>query len=96
MFWWEMVRGTTAEIKSLEPLADKWRAFGWDAKEVDGHSLEEILRAVGEGKRSSRTPNVIICRTVKGKGVSFMENQPKFHGFSLDEDQYRQAMLELS
>jgi transketolase len=64
----------------LDPLADKWKAFGWDAKTINGHSFKEIILALkGIRLRKSRKPLVIIAKTVKGKGVSFMENSPIWH-----------------
>ncbi len=64
----------------LDPLADKWRAFGWDVKTINGHSFKEILQALkGIRARKPRKPLVIIAKTVKGKGVSFMENNPIWH-----------------
>ncbi len=70
--------GPTREIQDLEPLADKWRAFNFDVKEVDGHdvaALQKVLKA----PRAAGKPTIIICHTVKGKGLSFAENDPKWH-----------------
>ena len=86
----------THEVIELEPLADKWRAFGWRVLEVDGHNLTELLEALNEAKAIKGMPAVIIARTVKGKGVSFMENNPDFHGKAPSEEQYQQAMKELA
>jgi len=68
------------EITDLEPLADKWRAFKWNTIEIDGHDYEQILRALAEAARVQDRPTVIVASTVKGKGVSYMENQLKYHG----------------
>jgi len=72
--------GASEEITDLEPLADKWRAFRWNTLAIDGHDYAQILRAFGEAARVADRPTVIVASTVKGKGVSFMENQLKFHG----------------
>ena len=86
----------TSEVMELEPLMDKWRAFGWRTLEVDGHSISRLLSAVGKAHRTQGRPTVIIAHTVKGKGVSFMENNPDFHGRAPNEEEYHQAMEELS
>ena len=85
----------TSEVMELEPLASKWRAFGWRCLEIDGHDLEEVLDALGKARRSWGRPTVIIARTVKGKGISFMENNPEFHGRAPNKDEYELAMREL-
>lgn len=83
------------EIKDLEPLADKWRAFNWHALEIDGNSYPQIFRALDEARATKGKPTVIIASTQKGKGVSFMEGDPGFHGKAPDEKQYVRAMAEL-
>ncbi len=87
--------GPTAQIMSIEPLADKWKAFGWEVGEIDGHNFTEILSALERSKEVKGKPNVIIAHTVKGKGVSFMEGAVAFHGKAPDKEQYEQAMKEL-
>ncbi|HEY9078883.1 transketolase [Magnetovibrio sp.] len=75
-------------IIGLEPLADKWRAFGWHVVEIDGHDFAAIEAAVAEAKRTTGKPTLILAHTLKGKGVSFMENYPTWHGsvtMSLDD-----------
>jgi transketolase len=70
----------TESTARLEPLEDKWRAFGWDVKSVDGHSIEQLLHALKDCRiRESDRPLVIIANTIKGKGISFLENTPKAH-----------------
>lgn len=86
--------GKTEEVLRLEPLEDKWRAFGWDIARVDGHdhhAIEKALLAPMQGK-----PRVIICDTVKGKGVSFMEHTLVFHYKVIDKETYDKAMAELA
>jgi transketolase len=64
----------------LEPLAAKWRAFGWNAVEVDGHDVPGLLAALGAARKETAQPTVLIAHTIKGKGVPFMEDQPAWHG----------------
>jgi transketolase len=80
---------------SLDPLPDKWRAFGWNVIIVDGHSIMQILEACSKAKDSETNPTVIILNTVKGKGVSFMENNYEFHGKACKPDEMDQAVKEL-
>lgn len=87
--------GPTEQVMSLEPISDKWRAFGWHVIEIDGHNFKEILTALDEAKEIRGKPTIIIALTVKGKGVSFMEGAVAFHGKAPDEKQYKQAMKEL-
>lgn len=87
--------GLTKDIMSLEPVADKWRAFGWHVIEIDGHNIREILDALDRAEHVKYTPTIIIAHTVKGKGVSFMEGQVKFHGTALTEEQLVKALEEL-
>ena len=86
----------TSEVMSLEPLAEKWGAFGWNVLEIDGHDIPQVLDAVAKAHRSRQRPTVIIAHTVKGKGVSFMENNPDFHGRAPNKDEYERAMAELA
>ena len=89
------IDGTTEQVMGLEPLADKWRSFGWHVQEIDGHDVEAISRAVDEAKSVKGKPSVIIAKTVKGKGVSFMENRVEFHGKALNKEQAAAAMAEM-
>ncbi len=89
------IDGPTDKVMSSEPLADKWRAFGWHVIEIDGHDIPQILDAIGEAKGVEGRPVMIIASTVKGKGVSFMENVVGFHGKAPNEEQYRQAIDEI-
>ena len=70
----------TDDVMKLEPLAKKWEAFGWKALEIDGHDMEAVVQGLEEAAAVQGQPAVVIARTVKGKGVSFMENNPAFHG----------------
>ncbi len=87
--------GRTEEIMALEPLADKWRGFGWNVLEIDGHKMEAILEAINSAKEVKGRPTVIIAHTVKGKGVSLMENVVRFHGTAPTEEELKTALAEL-
>ncbi len=76
------IDGSTEEVMRLEPLADKWRAFGWNVLEIDGHNMREILTSFDEAEKTKGRPTVIIARTTKGKGVSFAEGVVGYHGIS--------------
>jgi len=76
-------------------LAPKWRAFGWDVTEIDGHDLSEILYALDRATTIKGQPTMIICRTVKGRGISFAENISDFHHCSLTQEQYEKAWKDL-
>ncbi|MBN1266449.1 MAG: transketolase [Anaerolineales bacterium] len=89
------VDGWVEEINSLEPLADKWRAFRWHVLEIDGHDFHQIHDALEEAHQHSGAPHLILAHTTKGKGISFMENRFEWHSKALSEDQYHQALDEL-
>jgi len=74
--------GPTKEIMCLEDLSAKWKAFGWNALEIDGHDMSRILSSLEEAQKTKDKPTVIIAHTVKGKGVSFAENQVGYHGIA--------------
>ena len=88
--------GFVKEILDLEPLADKWRAFGWHVIELDGHDIPALQRAFAEAAATTGKPTVIIAHTVKGKGVSFMENSPKYHGVAPTPKEVELALKELA
>ena len=83
--------GKTEERMGIEPLAAKWRAFGWEAFDIDGHDIGAICRALDEAAAVKGKPSAIVARTVKGKGVSFMEGQPGFHNAAITAEQFREA-----
>ena len=85
----------THEVMELEPLADKWRAFGWRVEQMDGHDMQAVVDTL-ERVREQPGPTMIIARTVKGKGVSFMENNPAFHGKAPTAKELQIALEELS
>jgi len=90
------IDGSTEEVMALEPLADKWAAFGWNVLTIDGHSISEIKSALDEAQMLRGAPTVIIAHTTKGKGVSFMENVCEYHGKPLNKDQLCDALKELT
>jgi transketolase len=88
--------GFVNDIMPLEPLTDKWRAFNWHVIELDGHSIPALQAAFAEAAATKGKPTAIIAHTVKGKGVSFMENNPKFHGVAPTHEEMDKALLELA
>lgn len=90
------IDGNVADVLSPLPIDEKFKAFGWNVIVCDGHDLEAMLSAIDEAKATKGKPTVIILKTVKGKGVSFMENNPAWHGSAPNDDQFAQAMDELN
>lgn len=88
------ITGRVDDVMRVAPLADKWKAFGWEVIEIDGHDMDEILDAFGKA-RTMRKPVAILARTVKGKGVSFMEGAAEWHGKAIDDERFAAAMIEL-
>ena len=93
------IDGQTESVMSLNPLDEKLKAFGWEVIEIDGHNLSQIMEALdkfSQHSKISEKPFVIIANTVKGKGVSFMENNANWHGKAPDNEQFEQALKELT
>ncbi len=90
------IDGTIEEVMSSYPIDEKFRSFGFQIINIDGHDIDEIIKAFEVAKNVKGKPTCIIAKTIKGKGVSFMENQVGWHGKAPNEEQYRQAMEELS
>jgi transketolase len=88
--------GFVKDIMEVAPLADKWRAFGWHTIELDGHDIPALKAAFAEAEATKGKPTAIVAHTVKGKGVSFMENNPKFHGVAPTADEVKRALQELN
>ena len=88
------INGWTNDIMTVEPIADKWRAFGWRVVEVNGHNMKDVLTSLHTAK-TMRHPTVILMRTVKGKGVSFMEDNSKWHGAPPSDEEMVQAIAEI-
>ena len=89
------IDGWNKDVMNLDPLNDKWNAFGWHVIDIDGHNIPQLLEAFKEARSFKGKPSVIIAHTVKGKGVSFMENQAGFHGKAPDAEQVKIALEEL-
>jgi len=88
------IDGFTEKIMSLEPYKAKWQAFGWEVKEIDGHDFSEIISILKKVPFKSGKPSLIISNTVKGKGISFMENNPEWHGKALKDEKAEIARCE--
>lgn len=84
--------GTTCAIKDLEPIKDKWETCGWHVIEADGHSIKDMISALDGASRVKKKPVLIIADTIKGKGVSFMENTSKWHGKAPNKKEYAEAI----
>jgi transketolase len=87
--------GATADVMPMEPIADKWRAFGWHVDEADGHNVADILASLDRADHVHAQPTLLIARTTKGMGVGFMEYDHRYHGGALTADEYARAKSEL-
>lgn len=90
------IGGTTDEVMPLNSLSDKYKAFNWHVIEIDGNDFEQILKAVGDAKAIKEKPTVIIANTIPGKGVSFMENDYRWHGKTPTKEEAENALEELN
>lgn len=90
--------GDTEKIKGLNDrdIADKFRSFGFNTVTIDGHNIEQIMFAFSKAEETKKMPTVIIAKTIKGKGVSFMEGNPEWHGKALNDEEYKNAIEELN
>jgi transketolase len=89
------IDGRVEEVKGLEPLNKKWESFGWKVFEIDGHNIKEIMEAYDAAEKIKTKPCIILAHTVKGKGVSFFENQNKYHGIAPKKEELERAIKEL-
>ncbi len=89
------IDGWVKDVMSVEPLAEKYAAFGWNVMEIDGHDLVQILDAFAQARQQTQRPTVILARTIKGKGVSYMENEASWHGTAPKKEQFEKALAEL-
>jgi len=87
--------GKVQDILNIEPLKDKWQAFGWEVREIDGHNFEEIEKSLTAPPFQKEKPTVILAKTIKGKGVSFMEGNNLYHYKAPSEEEYQKALKEL-
>jgi transketolase len=90
------IDGWVRDVMNIDPLAEKYRAFGWNVMEINGHELSDILSAFERAASTPGHPSVLIAHTVKGKGVSFMENQAGWHGIAPDRERFEKAMIDLA
>jgi len=88
--------GYTKQVLDLSPLADRWRAFGWDVQEADGHDCEQLATLLDGFQTEAGRPHVLIAHTTFGKGVSYMEHQIKWHYWPMSDDEYAQAIAEIA
>ena len=89
------IDGPVKEVMNVTPIKEKFEAFGWNALEIDGHDFNAIHKAIVKAKKSKDKPTVIVAHTVKGKGISFMENQVVWHGKAPSDEEYKIAIEEL-
>ncbi len=89
------IDGFTEKIMALEPYADKWKAFGWEVREINGHSMDEVVSTLNSVPFAKGKPSVVIAKTIKGKGVSFMENTNAWHGGAPKGELAAQALREV-
>ncbi len=89
------IDGPNEKVMNINPVNEKWKSFGWHVIEIDGHSFKQIIQAFDEAETVKNRPTIIIAKTIKGKGVSYMENNPDWHGKAPDNEQAKEALLEL-
>ncbi|MFA5577684.1 MAG: transketolase [Tissierellaceae bacterium] len=89
------IDGKVSDIMNIEPIDEKYRAFGWHVIKIDGHSFDEIFAAIEESKQTKGRPTMIIANTIKGKGISYMENQAGWHGKAPSSEEAKIALEEL-
>lgn len=89
------IDGPNDEVMKVSPLPEKWKSFGWNVVEIDGHSFYEIIEAIEKAENTKGQPTMIIAKTIKGKGVSFMENEVNWHGNAPKKEEAETALREL-
>jgi transketolase len=89
------IDGFCCDVKDMGPFIHKWKDFGWNTIEIDGHDIEDIMKALDDAEKFKGKPTIIIAHTVKGKGVSFVENKAEWHGIAPKKDEYERAVKEL-
>ncbi|MEM9542575.1 MAG: transketolase [Cyanobacteria bacterium P01_E01_bin.42] len=88
--------GYTQEVLNLSPMSDRWQAMGWNSKEIDGHDRQVIKQTINTLDSSLEKPHVLIAKTIFGKGVSYMENKIKWHYFPMSDEEYQQALEDIT
>jgi len=89
------IDGFCCNVMSIEPITDKWKGFGWNTIDINGHDMEQIVGALDEAEKTKGRPTVIVARTVKGKGVSFFEGKAEYHGLAPTQEELEKALKEL-
>ena len=89
------IDGKVSDVMNIYPIDEKFKSFGFETINVDGHNIKELIAAFEHAKKTKGKPTAIIANTIKGKGVSFMENKEGWHGKAPNEEQYKQAVEEL-
>lgn len=89
------IDGWVKDVMQIEPLVAKWEAFGWAVMEIDGHDFKQIFEALDKAEKTKGKPTIIIAHTIKGKGISFFENQAKYHGVAPTTEELEMALKEL-
>ncbi len=89
------IDGFCCDIKDMVPYINKWKDFGWNTIEIDGHDIDAVMKALDEAEATKGKPSVIIAHTIKGKGVSFVENKAEWHGVAPKKEEYELAIQEL-
>ena len=89
------IDGLCCDVMNIEPITDKWKAFGWNVMDIDGHNMGQIVHGLDEAEKVKGRPTVIVARTVKGKGVSFFEGKAEYHGITPTREEQEKALKEL-
>ncbi|MFH1287092.1 MAG: transketolase [bacterium] len=90
------IDGLVKDVMNIDPIVDKWRAFGWNAVEADGHDIKELIKVLDDAEKIKGKPSIIIAKTIKGKGVSFMEGKVKYHGMAPTYEECEKGLCELN
>ena len=90
------IDGTIKNVMSPYPIREKFEAFGWHVIEADGHDMENLSDCINEAEKVKGKPTLLLCKTIKGKGINFMENNVKWHGCTLNAQEKEEALKELS
>lgn len=89
------IDGFVKDVMNIDPIADKWRAFGWNVIETEGHNIKELIKALDDAGQIKGKPSMVIAKTIKGKGISFMEGKAKYHGLAPTYEECEKGLCEL-